>query len=68
MMQKKLIALAIASREFKFEVQLLINQWSGRDAIASEPLDLQVKVAKNELYTSHPRRTVPDCRPFQSRT
>jgi hypothetical protein len=55
-------------REFKTEVQLLNNQSSGRDAIASEPLDLQVKVAKNELHTSHPRRTVPDCHPLQSRT
>ena len=47
---------------------ILINRLSGQDALASEPLDRQVKVAKNELHTSYPRRTIPDCDPQQSRT
>ena len=47
---------------------ILINRLGGRDAVAFEPLDRQVKVALNELYTSHPRRTIPDCHPQQSRT
>lgn len=47
---------------------ILINRLGGRDAVASEPLDRQVKVALNELYTSHPRRTIPDCHPQQSWT
>jgi hypothetical protein len=47
----------------------LINGLGGRDAaIASEPLDRQVKVAWNDLHTSHPRRTIPDCHPYQGRT
>jgi len=46
----------------------LINELGGRDAIASEPLDRQVKVAWNELHTSHPRRTIPNCHSHQSRT
>jgi hypothetical protein len=46
----------------------LINRLKGRDVRASEPLDRQVKVARNEIHTSHPERTVPDCHPQQSRT
>jgi hypothetical protein len=46
----------------------LINRLGGRDALASEPLDRQVKVARNEIHTPHPRRTVPDCHPCQSGT
>ncbi len=46
----------------------LIKRLGGRGAIASEPLDHQVKVAKNELHTPHPRRTVSDCDPFQGWT
>src|SRR5450830_1624117 len=38
----------------------LINRNGGRDEIASEPPDLQVEVARNDLYTSHPRRTIPN--------
>ena len=45
----------------------LINRLGGRDALASEPLDRQVKVAQNDLHTPHPKRTVPDCDPCQSR-
>jgi hypothetical protein len=37
---------------------ILINRLGGRDALASEPLDRQVKVARNEIHTPHPRRTV----------
>ena len=58
----------IKIREFKFEVQFLINRLKGRDAIASEPLDRQVKVAWNELPTSHPSRTIPNCHSQESRT
>jgi predicted nucleic acid-binding protein len=39
----------------------LINGLSGQDALASELLDRQVKVARNEIRTSHPRRTIPNC-------
>ena len=38
----------------------LINGLGGRDVRASDPLDRQVKVALNEIHTSHPRRTVSD--------
>ena len=38
----------------------LKNRYGGQDEIASEPPDLQVEVARNDLYTSHPRRTIPN--------
>ena len=41
----------------------VINRLGGRDVRASLPLDRQVKVALNDLYTPHPRRTLPDCHP-----
>ena len=41
----------------------LINGLGGRDAIASELLDRQVKVAWNEVHTLHPSRTIPNCHP-----
>ena len=46
----------------------LINGLGGRDAIASEPLNRQVKVAWNELHTSHPSRTIPNLHPQESRS
>jgi PD-(D/E)XK nuclease superfamily len=46
----------------------LNNRWGGRDVRAFEPLDRQVKVAWNDLHTSHPRRTLSDCHPYQGRT
>lgn len=47
-------------REFKYEVQLKINGHGWADAVASGLPDLQVKVARNDLHTSYPRRTIPD--------
>ena len=59
---------AITGARVQIRSATLINGVGGRDALASEPLDRQVKVARNEIHTSHPRRTVPDCHPCQSRT
>jgi imidazolonepropionase-like amidohydrolase len=61
---------ATASKQARVQIRsaTLINRLSGRDVRTSGPLDRQVKVAKNELHTPHPRRTLPDCHPQQSRT
>lgn len=47
---------------------ILNNKLGGRDGIASETLDRQVKVAKKELHPSHPRRTIPNFHSAQGRT
>jgi hypothetical protein len=56
----------IASSSLK--CNFVISRLSGRDVRASLPLDRQVKVARNDLHTSHPRRTLPDRHPCQSQS
>lgn len=48
-------------------MQLKINAGGWEDAIASEPLDRQVKVARNALHTPYPIRTIPDSYPQNGR-
>ena len=49
---------AVASSNSKCN---FVNNWlGGRDVRASQWLELQVKVVKNDLHTPHPSRTVPD--------
>ena len=64
----KVVKVSGARARVQIRSATLINRLGGRGAIASEPLDHQVKVAKNELHTPHPRRTVSDCDPFQGWT
>ena len=55
--------VVILEAQVQMRSATLINGLGWRDAIASEPLDRQVKVAWNELHTPHPTRTIPNCHP-----
>jgi DNA helicase-2/ATP-dependent DNA helicase PcrA len=58
----------LIEREFKFEVQQKINRNGWEDAVASELPDLQVKVARDDIHTPIPRRTIPDLHSKKSGT
>lgn len=56
------------NREFKFEVQQKITRSGWEDAVASELPDLQVNVARDDIHTPIPRRTIPDLHSQESGT